>query len=107
MLFPNALPCNSTPSNSTSSLTLSDWREERAARGSGHKGECLEQSLLHDSQQVPTSPWLIPIFMLEMRVETYRVAQETDAGILTQVSKVSEFMNTDICGIYLMFPGWS
>ena len=39
-------------------------------------------------------------FRLEPLVETYRISEETDVSFLTQISKVSEYMNT---GVYMAF----
>lgn len=104
VLFPNALHCNSNPSNLTSFWHYQIGERSTSAWGSGCRGECL----LHSSQLVLTSQWLISIFMLKLHVETFPIAQETDVGSLTQISKLSEYMNTGIYVAFIShFLGWS
>lgn len=64
------------------------------------------RALLRAFQRVLTSQELVSIFMLELHVETYRIAQETDVGFLTQTSKVSEYMNTGMWHLSQSL-GWS
>lgn len=76
VLFPDAPHCNSNPSN-----LISFWHYQIGERSTSAWGSrCRGEWLLHGSQQVLTSQWLISIFMSELHVETYRIAQETDVG---------------------------
>lgn len=43
--------------------------------------------------------------MSELHVETYQIARETDVGFLTQISKVSEYMNSGIYVTFISGPG--